>query len=92
VPDKAVKGRRILRKVLLGFALLVVVLAGTVVWKIGPRNLIGMARYDQRREGDLKVGDAAPDVTLVALDGKTPVALRDLVGEKPLVLIFGSYT
>jgi hypothetical protein len=78
--------------VLLGFALLVVVLAGTVVWKIGPRNLIGMARYDQRREGDLKVGDAAPDVTLVALDGKTPVALRDLVGEKPLVLIFGSYT
>jgi hypothetical protein len=92
VPDKAVKGRRTLRKVLLGFALLVVVLAGTVVWKIGPRNLIGMARYDQRREGDLKVGDAAPDVTLVALDGKTPVRLRDRMGGKPLVLVFGSYT
>jgi len=92
VPDQAVKGRRILRKVLLGFAILVFVLAGAAVWMIGPRNLIGMARYDQRREGNLKVGDAAPDVTLVALDGKTPVALRDHVGEKPLVLILGSYT
>lgn len=92
MPDQALKGRRRLRKVLLGFALLVLVLAGAVVWNIGPRNLIGMARYDQRREGNLKVGDAAPDVTLVALDGKTPVALRDHVGEKPLVLIFGSYT
>ena len=92
MPDQAVKGRRILRKVLLGFAILVFVLAGAAVWMIGPRNLIGMARYDQRREGNLKVGDAAPDVTLVALDGKTPVALRDHVGEKPLVLILGSYT
>lgn len=58
----------------------------------GPRNVIGMLRYDQRREGDLKVGDAAPDVQLLALDGATPVHLRDSVGGKPLVVVFGSFT
>lgn len=97
MPDKAVsrppkKGRRILRKVLFGFALLVLILVSAMVWKIGPNNIIGMVRYDQREEGNLKVGDAAPDVTLVALDGKTPVRLRDRMGGKPLVLVFGSYT
>jgi peroxiredoxin len=51
-----------------------------------------MLRYDQRREGDLKVGDRAPDVALLALDGSTPVRLKDSIGEKPLVLIFGSFT
>ena len=89
---EAVRRRPILRKVLLAIAGLVLLLVGIAVWQIGPRNLIGMARYDQRREGNLQVGDAAPDVTLVALDGKTPVGLRDHVGEKPLILIFGSYT
>lgn len=64
-----------------------------VVWKIGPRNLYGLARYGtQRREGDLKVGQAAPDVRLVSLDGKRPVLLSDRIGSKPLVLVFGSYT
>ena len=58
----------------------------------GPRNLIGMLRYDQREEGTLKVGDRAPDVSLVSLDGKTPVKLADQLGGKPTVLIFGSFT
>ena len=58
----------------------------------GPRNLIGMLRYDQREEGTLKVGDRAPDVRLVSLDGKTPVKLADQLGGKPTVLIFGSFT
>jgi len=58
----------------------------------GPRNLLGILRYDQRREGDLKVGDRAPDVTLVALDGTTPVRLSERFGGKPTVLILGSFT
>jgi len=49
-------------------------------------------RYDQRQEGDLKVGDQAPDVALLALDGATRVHLRDHIGRKPFVLLFGSYT
>jgi len=58
----------------------------------GPRNLIGMIRYDQREEGRLKVGDKAPDVTLLELDGKTPVKLSERLGGKPTVLVFGSFT
>lgn len=73
----------------LGIALLAA--AGWMVYRIGPRNVIGMLRYDQREEGDLKVGDPAPDVVLAALDGGD-VRLRDRIGGKPVVLIFGSYT
>lgn len=58
----------------------------------GPRNLIGMLRYDQRQEGTLKVGDRAPDVGLLALDGTTPVRLSERLAGKPTVLIFGSFT
>ena len=83
---------RLFRRVLLIAVVLLAVLASLVAWKIGPRNLIGMIRYDQRKEGSLKVGDRAPDVTLVSLDGKTPLSLSERVGGKPLVLVFGSYT
>jgi hypothetical protein len=80
-------------KWLLLIAAFILVAAGAlVVVRIGPRNIIGMLRYDQRREGDLRVGDAAPDVALIGLDGATEVRLRDHVGHRPLVLIFGSYT
>ena len=51
-----------------------------------------MLRYDQRQEGTLKVGDRAPDVALLALDGKTPVRSREQLGGKPTVLVFGSFT
>lgn len=67
-------------------------LAGTaVVVVIGPRNLIGMARYDSRHEGKLVVGDRAPNVDLTTTDG-THVRLLDRLGAKPTVLIFGSFT
>lgn len=67
-------------------------LAIVMVWRIGPRNVYGMLRYDQRREGNLAVGDRAPDATLVALDGRSPVSVLDGDPQKPLVLVFGSYT
>jgi hypothetical protein len=62
------------------------------VLKIGPRNVYGMLRYDERREGDLAIGHPAPDVSLVSLDGRTRVQLADWTGAKPLILVFGSYT
>ena len=47
--------------------------------------------YDIRSEGTLRVGDLAPDLELASADGGTQ-KLSDLFKQKPLVLIFGSYT
>jgi hypothetical protein len=81
-----------LRRALGIVAVLAGAAAGLIAWKVGPRNVIGMIRYDQRKEGSLRVGDRAPDVALVSLDGRTPVRLSERVGSRPLVLVFGSYT
>ena len=83
---------RLVKRIVLVAVALLAAAAGVVAWRIGPRNVIGMIRYDQRKEGALKPGDAAPDVTLVSLDGKTPVRVAEQIGGKPLVLVFGSYT
>ena len=83
---------KVWKKVLLAIAGLAVAAAAFFVWKMGPRNVIGMLRYDQREEGTLLVGQAAPDVSLVALDGRTRTPLAASIGGKPLVLVFGSYT
>jgi hypothetical protein len=87
------KSMKLWKKILIGLGVLVVVAAGAFTYMIGgPRNVIGMLRYDQRQEGRLKVGDAAPEVALLALDGKTPVKLSERLGGKPTVLVFGSFT
>ena len=44
------------------------------------------------RGGHLKVGDEAPDFSLPALDKKSTVRLSAFRGQKPVVLVFGSYT
>jgi len=79
------------RRIIWTVGAIIVLLAGLAVWQIGPRNLLGMLMYDQRREGTLKVGDRAPDVTLRALDDRD-VRLLERLGSRPLVVIFGSYT
>lgn len=79
------------KKIALAVAALAVLGAAAASITIGPRNLVGMIRYDQREEGTLKAGDRAPDVELVALDG-TRVRLAERMGAKPLVLVFGSFT
>jgi hypothetical protein len=60
----------------------------------GPKDAAYMLRYalPYMHTGKLKVGDNAPNVTLVALDGTTRFPLRDKLNGKPLVLVFGSFT
>lgn len=48
----------------------------------------GLAELDESPA----VGDRAPDFTLAAPDGEATVTLSKLVGRKPVVLVFGSYT
>jgi hypothetical protein len=82
-----------LKKIVIIVGALALLALGALTYMVGgPRNLIGMLRYDQREEGTLKVGDRAPDVGLIALDGSTPVKLSEHLGGKPTVLIFGSFT
>lgn len=56
------------------------------------RAWIRYNEYDIRSEGSLSVGDLAPDLELAAADGSDTRRISDLYREKPLVLVFGSYT
>jgi hypothetical protein len=60
----------------------------------GPRDVYGFLRYalPHWHRGDLHVGNAGPDIELVALDGQSRFSIRERTGKRPLVLIFGSYT
>ncbi len=44
------------------------------------------------RAGRLKLGDPAPSFNLPATDKHSSVSLASFRGQKPVVLIFGSYT
>ena len=44
------------------------------------------------RGGQLQVGDAAPDFVLPTVDGSRKVTLSEEWRERPVVLVFGSYT
>lgn len=44
------------------------------------------------RAGVLQTGDAAPDFKLPTLDKSAQVELASFRGQKPVVLVFGSYT
>jgi hypothetical protein len=92
VSGQALTKMKLFKRILIGLVIALVGLAALAAWRIGPRNVVGMIRYDQRKEGNLRVGDAAPDVELVAPDGARRVRLKEFVGAQPLVLVFGSYT
>jgi len=59
-----------------------------------PRDAYGMVRYalPHMHRGTLKVGSDAPDARIVALDGTTRFHIRERTHERPLVLVFGSFT
>lgn len=50
---------------------------------------IWFEKYDQQAP---KAGDPAPDFELSDVSGKTTVKLSDLIGERPVALIFGGFT
>jgi len=81
-----------IKTIVIVLAVLLVLAGAAIVFMIGPRNIYGMLRYDQRREGPLEVGEKAPDIALVGLDGVSQIHLEDHMGDKPLIIIFGSYT
>ena len=87
--------RKGLTIVAISVAVLLLAGFGVAVYLAGsPRDAYGMLRYAvwQMSSGEVQAGDRAPDVELVALDGTTRFRLRDRLGERPLVLVFGSYT
>jgi len=78
-------------------SLAVILIAAFVVLSVlagSPKDAVQMARYalPYMHRGNLKVGDGAPDVRLVGLDGRTRFHLRDHQTGRPLVLVFGSFT
>jgi hypothetical protein len=59
-----------------------------------PKDVYGMVRYalPPMHRGRLKVGSDAPDARIVALDGVSRFHIRERTHERPLVLVFGSFT
>lgn len=78
------------------------VLAGLLLGAFGvlcymagsPKDAYGMVRYalPHMRRGTLKVGSDAPDARLLAVDGTSHFHIRERLGARPLVLVFGSFT
>jgi len=48
--------------------------------------------WTHARAGYLNVGDPAPDFSLATLDKSARINLASLRNDKPVVLVFGSYT
>ena len=75
-------------------ALAVLAFAGLSFMAGSPKDALSMVRYalPYMRNGNLKVGDPAPDARLVALNGTDHFRIRERSAGKPLVLVFGSFT
>src|SRR5579872_2077887 len=48
--------------------------------------------WTRARAGNLNVGDAAPEFSLLTQDKSAHVSLASIRNDKPVVLVFGSYT
>jgi len=75
-------------------AVLALVFVGLSVMAGSPKDALQMVRYalPYMHRGDLKAGDAVPDIQLVTLDGQSRFPLRGEMKGRPLVLVFGSFT
>jgi len=56
------------------------------------KRMRGMRERMMKDDGAPKVGDVAPTFALKTLEGEEVVDLGAFKGDKPAVLIFGSYT
>jgi hypothetical protein len=63
-------------------------LPAPVVWGALPASRMWL----WARQGTLNVGDMAPNFTLPTLDKSAAVTLSSHRGQRPVVLVFGSYT
>ncbi len=82
-------------RMLIGLGILIAFACALVTYSMGrPAGARALQRAlpQSREERGPSVGDQAPDVELTSLDGKSTFSLREKIGQKPLVLIFGSYT
>jgi hypothetical protein len=87
--------RRVLKWTAIGLVAILAIAFGVGCYFMdGPKGLYGFLRYARPQWHDtrLRIGDAAPDATLYSLDGHSTFHIRDHIGARPLVLIFGSYT
>ena len=78
-----------------GLAVLLFAAFGVLSYMAGsPKDVYGMVRYalPHMHRGTLRVGSDAPDARLVALDGASHFHIRERLGARPLVLVFGSFT
>ena len=75
-------------------ALLLIAFIALSVMAGSPRDAVYMVRYalPHMHRGNLKVGDAAPDAKLFALNGSDTFHVCERTSGKPLVLVFGSFT
>ena len=48
--------------------------------------------WSRARKGTLEIGSSAPSFTVKKLEDKSPMDLGSLWADKPVVLVFGSYT
>jgi hypothetical protein len=74
--------------------LLIAAFVGLSLMAGSPKDAYGMVRYalPYMHRGKLKPGDTAPDAPLLALDGKDQFRIRERIGGRPLMVVFGSYT
>lgn len=61
---------------------------GPVVFMLFPFETL----WVHARAGTLNVGDRAPDFTLLKVDKSGSIQLSELNKQRPVVLVFGSYT
>ncbi len=99
---------RLFRKIFMGVAVLYVALLGGLLAVMRQPRVFGkvMSKMPEpmflivpfkrlwfvARAGRLRLGDPAPDFLLSSSDKKSGVQLSSFRGQKPVVLIFGSYT
>jgi len=89
------RGKKLVKWIGIGLGLLILgVVIGLSVMAGGLGGAYGMVRYalPHMHRGTLRVGDDAPDASLLALDGSSRFHVRERTGARPLVIVFGSYT